>query len=216
MIKAVIFDYDGVIVDSLPIRYEVYKAICKKLNKLYPQNLDNFKKLYMGGHINFLKKSGFSNEEIEKSKTIYKKEVLKNEMPIFEGIANVIKRLHEDYKLILISAYYENEIIRKTKEIGVFDCLSLIYGSVRSKLKSKFFLKALKKLNLKRSEVIIIGDREIDYMQAKKAGLQNIILVEYGWGYDRNKLRGFNQKTIVKEPLDLLDAVKNMSEMEVL
>ena len=39
MIKVIIFDYDGVIVDSLQKVHEVYMTICDKLGKECPRDL---------------------------------------------------------------------------------------------------------------------------------------------------------------------------------
>ena len=46
MVKWIIFDYDGVIVDSFPIVYEIYKMMCLKLNKEFPKDIEGFKKVY--------------------------------------------------------------------------------------------------------------------------------------------------------------------------
>ena len=43
MIKLIIFDYDGVIVDSFVNVHLVYKIICKKLGKQYPEDFKDFK-----------------------------------------------------------------------------------------------------------------------------------------------------------------------------
>ena len=55
----------------------------------------------------------------------------------------------------------------------------------------------------------MIGDRNIDFDKGVEAGLlaENIILVEYGWGYDRSKMEN-NQKFMVNKPSDLIPAIK--------
>ena len=60
---------------------------------------------------------------------------------------------------------------------------------------------------MKTSEVILVGDRVVDYRLAQKAGIQNLILVEYGWGYDKKLTPNYKPKVIVNKPQDLLKAI---------
>ena len=46
MIKAVIFDYDGVIVDTLPAVFEVYKVICRRFGVREPRDIEEYRSLY--------------------------------------------------------------------------------------------------------------------------------------------------------------------------
>jgi phosphoglycolate phosphatase len=64
--------------------------------------------------------------------------------------------------------------------------------------------------DLTSDSVLLIGDRLIDYHEAEEAGIKNIILVEYGWGYDRSKIP--KQEVPVNEPKDLLRAVYRLEE----
>ena len=43
---------------------------------------------------------------------------------------------------------------------------------------------------------------------AKKGAEKNIIIVDYGWGYDKEKVP--KQKIIVKKPADVLKAIKKI------
>ena len=45
-IKAIIFDYDGVIVDSFPSVFEVYKIIAAECGGHIPKDLEEFRELY--------------------------------------------------------------------------------------------------------------------------------------------------------------------------
>ena len=38
--------------------------------------------------------------------------------------------------------------------------------------------------------------------------LTNIILVDYGWSYDLEKIPEYHQKVIIKKPEDILKAIK--------
>ena len=63
MIKLIIFDYDGVIVDSFLNVHKVYQIACQKLGKQCPSNLDEFRKIYGHNSIEAKKNLGFNKEE---------------------------------------------------------------------------------------------------------------------------------------------------------
>jgi len=211
MIKAIIFDYDGVIVDSFHSLHEVYKIICKELGKKCPEDIEEFQKLY-GYNSDELKKNlGISEDEDMKVNTIYHREIIKKIHPLFEGIRGVINKLKESYKLILISSSPRKEVMHKLEKYNLSDKFDLIFASdnFRPMRKSKAIPEALKEMNLAPEEVIMIGDKTIDYDVGVKVGLKpsNIILVEYGWGYDKDKIK---QKFLVEKPSDLIKAVEEI------
>ncbi len=92
MIKLIIFDYDGVIVDSFPTVHKVYQIICQRLGKKCPLNFEEFKKTYGKTSRNFAKNLEFSEEDIARADLIYREEILKQKPEFFEGIAEVIDK----------------------------------------------------------------------------------------------------------------------------
>lgn len=210
MIKVIIFDYDGVIVDSFPTVHKVYQIICEKLGKFCPSNFEEFRKVYGEGADEFSIKSGFSKEDINKRNIIYREEILKTNPPIFDGITEVIKRLGRKYYLVLISSSPREDVMKKLVHYKIDKIFKLIYAgdSTGPMKKTESIKQTMEKTKTTPNEIIIIGDRINDYKDAKEAGLSNILLVDYGWGYDKNKIPEYKPKAIVKKPLDILDAVK--------
>jgi len=210
MIKAIIFDYDGVIVDSFPKVHEVYQTICKKLGKPCPKDFKEFKKVYGYQAKECSKNLGFSESEREEANKIYSVEILKKNPRLFEGIKEVIDELKKSYKLVLISSSPRAEVMSKLEKYDLAKNFDLIFASdkIGPMVKNGAFIETFNKLNLKPSEVIMIGDRTIDYDHGIEVGLESskIIIVEYGWGYDENKVP--KQKILVEKPLDLLKAIR--------
>ena len=209
MIKAIIFDYDGVIVDSFQSLHEVYKIICKELGKKCHEDIKEFQKLYGYTSKELKKNLGISEDEDKKANIIYNREIIKKDHTTFDGIKEVINELKKDYNLILISASPRKEVMHKLEKYNLSDKFDLVFASdnLGPMRKVKAIAEAFKKMNLKSDEVIMIGDRTVDYNEGIKAGLKSnhIILVEYGWGYDKDKIK---QKFLVKKPSDLIEAVK--------
>jgi phosphoglycolate phosphatase len=208
MIKTIIFDYDGVIVDSFPTIYSIYKAICSKLNKSCPDKIEDFRILYSDTFLKLYDDLGIKGDEKEIAENVYRAEVKKQAPELFEGINLILKELSTKYNLIILSSNYEFEIKQKLKQNGLEDYFSEIIAKTDSKVesfrKSTPIIDFLEKNNLKKEEVIMIGDRDKDFVSAESAGIKSII-VEYGWGHT-DKVPTPNPK--IEKPLDLLKAIE--------
>ena len=211
MVKLIIFDYDGVIVDSFPNVHAVYQIICQKLGKSCPDNLKDFKKVYGHSSSECYSQLGFSEEERIKGNMIFKEEILKKDAKPFDGIIEVLKELHNNYKLAVISSSYKEEVEQKLKKFGLlklFDFILAKESHVGRFEKTESIKKIMDNLTIKSNEVLLIGDRNVDFIEGSKAGLSNILLVDYGWGYDLEEIPKYEQKVLVKMPNDLLETVK--------
>ncbi len=216
MIKLIIFDYDGVIVDSFSTIYEIYKIICKKLNKRYPKDIEAFRNIYGRTFLDLYENLKINTqEEKEKAEIIYREELLQKEPKIFEGMAEIIKTLYKKYRLIVVSSNYKEEVEQKLKKFGILPYFSTIIGKIDNAptnlRKSDELVKIIKKFNLTNKEVIMIGDRVIDYTEAKKIGLDNIILVSYGWD-GKEKLKAQNIELIVHSPREVIKEIEKFRE----
>ena len=211
MVKLIIFDYDGVIVDSFPNVHAVYQIICNKLGESCSENLEDFKKVYGHSSSGYYSQLGFSEEERIKGNKIFKEEILKKDPKAFGGIIKVLKKLHKDYKLAVISSSYKEEVEQKLEKLGLlklFDFILAKESHVGRFEKTEPIKKIINNLAIKSNEVLLIGDRNIDFIEGSKAELNNILLVDYGWGYDLGEIPEYKQKVLVKNPNDLLEAVK--------
>lgn len=217
MIKLIIFDYDGVIVDSFPNVHNVYKIILKELNRKCPESLEEFKKDYGESYFELSKKHELTENEMKKAEEIFRKEILKQETNIFDGMIEVLKEFHKKYKIIVITSNYKEEAESKLKKFDILKYFYKIIGKEHNLVNKHFgkteeIRKFLQEFGLKEDEVVLIGDRNIDFNEGIKAGLKHIILVDYGWGYDKSKIPLWEQKFVVKQPIDLVEAIRKIQD----
>jgi len=213
MIKAIVFDYDGVIVNSFPGVYEVYKTICSQLGVPYPASIEDFKQKYGYNYKELLKNLGVTKDaDLRRAQEIFAQEIVKQDPPLYPSIATVLGELHQKYRLFLITANLREEALQKLKKYNLAKYFSHVGGveetnntyGKRSEIK-----QVLEQERLNPNEVIYIGDRNIDYDVAYDVGISSIILVEYGWGFDRNYASDI-QNIPVKRPLQILEAVQKL------
>lgn len=211
MIKLIIFDYDGVIVNSFKTVYEVYKTICKELGVDHPKNIEVFRNIYGYNLIECHKNLGIAQKNFKKSLKIFEREIVKKNPKLFRGIKHVLKTLNKNYILIQITANHKKEALQKLKKYDLLKYFSYVDGAEGQKrfFKPKVINQIAKKYKARKNEIIYIGDRNVDYSAGKKAGLKNILIVDYGWGYDKNKIP--RQKYIIKKPEGLLKAIKHIN-----
>ena len=178
MIKGIIFDFDGVIVQSVKVKsdafaelYKLYGSeIVKKVIIHHEKNggLSRFKKIKYY-HESFLNKS-ITNEEISilanKFSNIVIDEVIN--CPYVPGALEYIEKVSNHYKLFVSTGtptYEINKILKSRKIDGYF---TEVFGSPQNK--STHLTVILEKYNFHPNELIFYGDSnsDLDAAQQKK------------------------------------------------
>jgi len=182
MIKHVIFDFDGTIVDSISLSIELFNELADKykFNKIVYNQLDYLRSLSFIERCRAVKvplyKIPMLGIEITRN---YRKII--GELRIFEGVYEVIHWLKEQGLELSIISSNSNENVKaflKENNIDVFDgiyCSRNLFG------KEKIINRFIKKHNLEKDEVIYIGDEYRDIMACK---INDVKVIAVSWGYD--------------------------------
>jgi phosphoglycolate phosphatase len=182
MIKHVIFDFDGTLVDSLEILVSSWNSLTKKYNlkEIHPSDVDILKKLSLKDRIKRLDFSMYKVPIIApKLYTLYNKSL--HELRLFDGIKDMLHQLDDKgYQTSIISSNSRDNILSflKRNNITSIDnvlCSSSILG------KDKLLNRYLREHNLTPSEVIYVGDEQRDILACQKTGVK---IIWVGWGYD--------------------------------
>jgi HAD superfamily hydrolase (TIGR01509 family) len=210
--KLIIFDYDGVLVDTFPVTCMAYKEIFKefKINRHYEP--EEFRYLFEADWKKFVATLGItSKEDIKKVEDIFRKVVLENKdsIRLFPAIKQLLTTLKDKgHNMVIVSNNYERVIRTQLDKEGVshyFDhILDVSHGL---KPDPAGVLVALKKLNAGPDETILVGDMDADIEAAKKAKLKKVIAVD--WGYHHvHKLK--DADVIVHSPEQLLEEINKI------
>jgi len=177
MIRAILFDMDGVLIDSMEANYFHFNSLLKHFGK---RELDfgEYKKSHWGTHIHDDIKRIFgriSNEKFSEMVSYYNKTSSKfvKDQKLYLEVKRVLRFLQRKYKIALVTSTLSKltrRILQHFSLVRYFDVV--IDGGVvkNPKPSPEAVLLACKKLKIKPSEAIYIGDNFRDVKAGKKAG----------------------------------------------
>lgn len=178
LIKAIIFDFDGVIAESADIKTEAFKELFAD----YPQKIDEIvhyhlvnagiscyhKFRYIHDHI--LGKDLPKNKEIELGKRfsqIVWQKILN--VPFVAGAKEFLDTYKNKYQFFIASGNPEEELHNIIKAKGLQGYFKEIHGS--PKKKADIIDKIINNHNFIKDEVVYIGDAQSDRIAAEEAGI---------------------------------------------
>ena len=169
MIKAVIFDMDGLMIDSERITFEGYQHVLKKMNLTMEEDfyLTLLGKPIPAIHQSFYEKYGedFPIEDVIKEVHHYMEQRFINEgVPLKEGLVELLKYLKKyNYKTIVATSSQRkrvDQILKSSNLIQYFDDSICGDEVTKGKPNPEVFLKACLKLGVDPSETIVLEDSE--------------------------------------------------------
>lgn len=175
MIKAVIFDFDGVLVESIDIKTSAFaelfcnegEDIVKRVVDYHMDNAgvsryDKFRYIYRE-----ILKRPLSDDEFQmlcdKFSRLVKDAVIK--APFVKGAREFLEKYHSVYKLFVITATPQEEIREILRKRGIAHFFLGVYGAPISKTDA--VRQILERENISTQETVYIGDSMSDYSAAR-------------------------------------------------
>lgn len=214
--KMLIFDMDGTILDTLE---DLKNATNYALSQQgYPVRTLAEVRQFVGNGIRKLIEravpEGTSAQEIENTLSVfeeYYKVHCMDETKPYAGIAELLKEARaQGYQTAVVSNKVDFAVQDLVRDFfdGLFDVAIGERKGVRKKPAPDSVNAVLGRFNLKKDEVVYIGDSDVDYATARNAEVA-CILVEWGFR-DRAFLETLGAKVFAKTPKDILDIVNGI------
>lgn len=180
MIKTILFDFDGVILDSMPIREYGFRKIFENFEDTFLDKLLDFHNAN-GGLSRYVKikyfyeqllQKSISDEDInvlaERFSSIMRNKLINKKYLIRETI-DFLEENHTKYNLHIVSGSDENELRYLCKALEVEKYFTSIYGSPTHK--NDLVKMILADNKYKTDETILIGDSINDYHASAANGI---------------------------------------------
>ena len=198
MIKAVLFDFDGVICNSFEIAYSVARITNDNLSR------DEYRDFFNG---NFYQEKKITKEVSRKFFELQNERF--KDVVIDDDVKEVIRELKKDHELYIVSSNLEETIHWTFKNSSLSEGLFnevLGYESGKSKIEKIQYI--LDKYNLKKEDCVFVTDTLGDILEATVVGIGSIG-IDTGF-HDRKRLEAGKPKKIVSSFRELLLTIKNL------
>jgi HAD superfamily hydrolase (TIGR01509 family) len=190
MLRAVIFDFNGIIVDDEPIHFELFQRILRE------EDIRLTKEVYYARYLGFDDRGAFEASfldskrplndaklrELIERKAIYYQEAIRNHVAIFPGVKALVSSLAETLPLAVASGALRQEIETILQTAGLLKQFKSIVSAEdvkRGKPEPEIFLKALAALNAQHegepfqaADCVVIEDSREGIRGARRAGMK--------------------------------------------
>lgn len=213
-VRHVIFDFDGTIADSMDVAVQLINQAAEKYNyrPIKGEDIEKLRRMPMLERFKAFNVSPYHIPRIGLEITRnYAKKL--GSIKIFDGMREVILTLKERGLMLSIISSNSNHNIRRflaANDLNVFDhiyCAKNLFGKERT------ISNMIKKLHLKRSEIIYVGDEHRDIMACQA---NHIKVIAVTWGLDTvEMLSSARPDYIVNQPHEILDIISTYHSQEV-
>lgn len=189
MLKAVIFDFNGVLVDDEPIHLEMFRKVLEE-EGLSLSEKDYYER-YLGMDDRSCFEAAFADqgrglddsalEELVRRKARYYRAAAKDKIALFPGVEKLVRELSGSYPLAIASGALREEIETILQRIGLREYFQVVVSAEDTSIgkpSPETFAKALSQLNEKRSqpilacECLVIEDSKEGILGARQAGMK--------------------------------------------
>ena len=212
MIKAVIFDLDGTLLNTLEdLKESTNFALCKFG---YPERTLNDVRCFVGNGVKKLIERAVPENctNIDECLEIFKKnysENMCNHTKPYNGILKILEELHKDgLKIGVVSNKFDSAVKDLCKKYfgDLIDCAIGQNDDVPKKPAPNGVLKAMKELGADKNSTIYAGDSDVDVQTAKNAQLPCIGVT---WGFRTIEyLKGAD--FIANQPEDIIKIIRSL------
>ena len=192
MIKAILMDFNGVIINDEPVQMQAYQEILKKdgielTEADYFSSLGMDDRTFVAAAFKRASKEAETNRilEITTAKTQRWRELIADELPIFEGVENFVRKMAQEFALGIVSMAKREEIEYVLERANLSDCFSIIISAedvtdckpdpqcYRAGFRElDAYRSARKHLPMTHGDCVVIEDSPAGIMAAKAADLQ--------------------------------------------
>jgi len=212
MLRAVIFDVDGTIVDSNELHVDAWDEIFRRYGKSFPReklhaHIGEGGDQYVPNFLNALEMRDFGAKLEKERGEVYKEKYMAKVRP-FPRVRGLFERIKRDAKRVALASSGKSDELEHYMSLAkiqeLVDAQTTKDDVVHSKPHADVFMAALRKLgNLSPDDAVVVGDSPYDVIAAKRILLPTVGLL--CGGFSEEELRSVGAVAIFRDPADLLE-----------
>lgn len=200
--KLFLFDFDGVLVDSLEVYERRVKLCLEKIGSPLIRTREDFLVLFEDNFYAGIVKNGVDLAEfINASKSIPTKDDYDRMTP-FAPILPVLQELKRNNTLTVISSNISQVIHAILSRYGFNGCFRDVLGADYGFSKEEKILHAMNSFQIEKERTYYVGDTLGDIKEARLAGVKTVA-VTWGW-HNKERLETACPDYLIESPHDLL------------
>lgn len=213
-IRNILFDLDGTLLDT-------NELIIQSFNYTYQRYLNkHVDREYIIKHFGEILKDtmdmefGDDSEDAIKTYRKFQNENFYKLISIHEGVKEGVKEFHrQGYKLGIVTSRLNYSAIKGLKNFDLMNYFDVIIGADDTDIHKPDptpALMALKKLNGKLEETIIVGDTQFDILCGRNAGITSVVV---GWSaLPRDLILKYEPDYVVESMEELISLVERLNK----
>ena len=174
-LKALVFDFDGTLLDSFASHYDVFRIMFERFNieidrqRFLDSYSPNWYKTYEG--------MGLPEKDWKAADQIWLEEVENQEPDLFPGVPGTLRKLSQSSSLGLVTSGSKSRVLNDLERTGIASLFKVIVTGddiQQPKPSPEGLGIALRKLDIQPEETAYIGDANADYEMSLAAGVKFI------------------------------------------
>jgi len=200
--KLFLFDFDGVLVESLDIYYKIVSAALEIINQPLTGGCKEFLELFAGNFYESLAARGVDLNSFFTASAGPLADVKYDEMKPVAAMPAVVKELCKNNVLVIISSNDSKTIRPALEKFGYNGCFQEVWGSDFMLSKKDKMIYARGKYNISLTDIYYVGDTTGDIVEGKSAGVKTVG-VTWGW-HSKEKMAVAAPDYLITDPTELL------------
>lgn len=205
--KLFLFDFDGVLVDSLDVYEKTVTDCLIKINQPLTRGREEFLELFEGNFYESLVQKGVDLNEFMKASTDILAQVNIRDIKPIAAVVPVVEELHKNHCLIVVSSNESSSIKEALKLFQYNGYFREILGSDFMLSKKEKILYAIKKYHVAPQDVYYIGDTTGDIKEGREAGVKTVGIT-WGW-HSKEKMAAAKPDYLFDTPQEILQLNEN-------
>ncbi len=215
MYKAVIFDLDGTLLDTLEDLADSVNEMLRKFS-CPERTIEEIRSFVGNGMKKLVERSVSEDFDLKNLGSAYEffrlsyARNMQNKTKPYDGILKCLEELKENGIITVVTSNKNDDAVKNLCKEYFGDLLTLSVGAkegVPSKPNPEMVISAMREIGAEKEECIFVGDSDTDILTAKNAGLKSVGVL---WGFrNREILEKAEADFVISHPCEIVRIVKS-------